>query len=130
MIEPTVINLHPKEYSQEFHCYPFEVKLERCVVSCNTLNDLSDKVCAPNKTEDLNLTVLNMITGINKLKALKKHISCKCNVDLMEEIVIQINDAIMINVDVSVKNIIYVKKIMFGILLDVIVLTESIQQKL
>ena len=39
----------------------------------------------------------------------------------MEEIVIQINGGIMINVDVSVKNVMYVKKIIFGILLHVIV---------
>ena len=43
MIQPTLINLHPNEYSQEFHFYPFEFKLERCVGSCNTLNDLSKK---------------------------------------------------------------------------------------
>ena len=48
------------------------------------------------------------------------------NVNLMEENVIQINGGIMINVDVSVKNIIYVKKIMFGILLHVIVKLEII----
>ena len=29
------------------------------------LNDLSNKVCAPNKTEDLKLWVFNIITGIN-----------------------------------------------------------------
>ena len=56
-IQPTLINLHPNEYSQEFHYYPFAVKLDRCVGSCNTLNDLSNKVCIPNKTEDLNLSV-------------------------------------------------------------------------
>ena len=28
MIQPTLINLHPNEYSQEFHCYPFAVKLD------------------------------------------------------------------------------------------------------
>ena len=44
----------------------------------------------------------------------------------MEEIVIQINGEIMINVDVSVKNVMYVKKIMFGILLHLIVKMESI----
>ena len=43
------------------------------------------------------------------------------NVNLMEQNVIQINGGILINVDVSVKNIIYVKKIMFGILLHVFV---------
>ena len=38
------------------------------------------------------------------------------NVDLVEKIVIQINDGIMMNKDLSVKNIIYEKKIIFGIL--------------
>ena len=28
MIQPTLINLHPNEYSQEFHYYPFTVKLD------------------------------------------------------------------------------------------------------
>ena len=37
----------------------------------------------------------------------------------MEENVTQINGGIMTNVDVSVKNVMYVKKIMFGILLHV-----------
>ena len=35
-IQPTFINLHPNEYSQEFHYYPFTVKLGKCVGSCNT----------------------------------------------------------------------------------------------
>ena len=60
------------------HYYPFTVKLDRYVGSCNTLNDLSNKVCVPNKTEDLNLSVFNMITGINESKTLTKHISCEC----------------------------------------------------
>ena len=78
MIQPSLINLHRNEYSQELHYYPFMVKLDRCVGSCNTLNDLINKVCAPNKTEDLNLSVFNMITGINESKTLTKHISCEC----------------------------------------------------
>ena len=49
MIQPTLINLHPNEYSQEFHYYPFAVKLDRCVGSCNSLNDLPNKVCFPIK---------------------------------------------------------------------------------
>ena len=39
LIKPTLINLHPNDYSQEFHYYPFAVKFDRCVGSCNTLND-------------------------------------------------------------------------------------------
>ena len=36
VIQPTIINLHPNEYTQGLHQYPFEVKLDRCVGSCNT----------------------------------------------------------------------------------------------
>ena len=78
MIQPTLINLYPNDYSQESHYYPFAVKLDRCVESCNTLNDLFSKVCIPNKTEDLNLSVFSMIRGINESKTLKKHASCEC----------------------------------------------------
>ena len=49
-IKPTLVNLNTKEYSQELHYNPFTVKLDRCIGSCNTLNDLSNKVCEPNKT--------------------------------------------------------------------------------
>ena len=77
-IQPTFINLHPKEYNQELHYYPFIVNLERIVESSNTLNDLSYKVCVPNKTEDLNIYVYNMIIGKNELKILAKDISWKC----------------------------------------------------
>ena len=48
----TPIKLYCNEYNQEFVYYQFAVKLDRCVGSCNTLHDLSNKVCVPNKTED------------------------------------------------------------------------------
>ena len=44
----------------------------------------------------------------------------------MEENITQINLGIMIYVDANVKNDMYVKKIMFGILLHVIVEMENI----
>ena len=78
MIQPTLINLHPNECSQECHWYSYAIKLDRRVRSCNTLNDLSNKACVPNKTEDLNLSDFSMITGINDSKTLTKHISCEC----------------------------------------------------
>ena len=49
---------------------------------------------------------------------------------MIKKNVIQINDGIMINVNVSVKNIIYVKKIIFEILVHVFVKMENIQQVL
>ena len=125
MTQPIVSNLHPKEYSQELHYFPFTVSLDRCVGSCNTINDFSNKVCVLNKTEDLNLSLFNMITGINQSKILTKHVSCKCKckLDGRECNSNQKWNKIGINVDVSVKiweNIIYVKKIIFWILLHVV----------
>ena len=39
---------------------------------------MSNKVYVPNKLEDSNLSVFNMITGISESKTLKKHLLCKC----------------------------------------------------
>ena len=112
-IQTTLINLPSIEYIREFHYYPFKVKLDNCVGSCNTLNDLCNKVCVPNKTEDLNL---------HESKTLTKHISCEYKCKLMKVNIIQINDGRMRNVDVSVKKTIYVKRIIFGILVYVFVM--------
>ena len=48
----------------------------------------------------------------------------------MEVNLIQINGVIKINVDVSVKNVVYVKIIILGILLHVVVKMEDIYQVL
>ena len=84
-------DLHPNECSEEFHCYPFAVKLDRCIGSCNILNNLSNKVCVQNKTEVLDLSAFNMITGINESKILTKVYHANVNVNLMEQNVIQTN---------------------------------------
>ena len=58
------------------------------------------------------------------LKKQKHH--ANVNVSLMKENVLEINGGITINVDVTVKNIIYVKKIIFEILPPVVVKLENI----
>ena len=65
MTELILINLHSNEYSQELHYYQFVIQLDKCIGSCNTLNDLSNKVRFPNKREGLNLSMLNMATVMN-----------------------------------------------------------------
>ena len=67
-----------------------------------------------------------MIAGINESKTLTKHYHVNVIVNLMEQNLIQISGGIMINVNVSVKNTIHVKKIILGILLHVIVKIENI----
>ena len=60
-----------------------------------------------------------MIIGINESKPLTRLYHANINVNLMEGNVIQIKSGIILNVDVSVKFVIYMKKIIFRILLDV-----------
>ena len=56
MAQPTLINLNPNEHIEGLRYYPFVINLDKGIGSCNTLNDLSNNVCVPNKTEDLNLS--------------------------------------------------------------------------
>ena len=68
MIQSAVVNSHSNECRQEFYYSSSAAKLDRCVGSCSTFNSSSNKVCFPNKTEDLDLIVFNMITGIMNQK--------------------------------------------------------------
>ena len=78
-IQTTLTVLDPNEYNQELHYYPFAVKSDKCVESCNFLNALSNGVCLPNKTEILNINVFNIITEKNESKVLIMGILCKFN---------------------------------------------------
>ena len=65
-------------------------------------------MCVPNKTEYLSLRMFQSMFHEN------------VNANLMKQNARHINGGIAININVSVKNIIYVKKIMLGILLVVV----------
>ena len=75
MPQPTLINLYPCEFSQALHYYPFTLKLDKCVESCNTIDDLNNAVCVSIKTKDLNSYVFNMIRGKNESRISIKDIS-------------------------------------------------------
>ena len=83
MTQLTLINLRPNEYRQELHYYLFAINLDRCAGSSYSPDDLCNKVCIPNETEDLNLGLFNMIAEINESKLLAKHTSrkYKCKFD-------------------------------------------------
>ena len=68
MAQHTFINLHLNKYIQWLRYNPFAVKLDRGTGSCNTHNDLSSRGCVRNKTEDLNLSVFYVTTGIIESK--------------------------------------------------------------
>ena len=125
-VQSTLINLYPNKYSQELHYYSFAVILDRYVGSCNTLNDLSNKVSVPNKTGDLNIHAFNMITGKSGSKIFTKDISCKCKCKFDDK---KCNLNKMWNNDkcwCKCKKHPNVKKIIFGILLHVVAKMENI----
>ena len=71
-------------------------------------------LCVTNKTKDLKIHVFQMITGKIESKVLTKDISCEFKYRFDGKNVIQIKCGTMINVNLSIKNVIYVEKIIFG----------------
>ena len=71
--------------------------------SCNTLNDLSNRIYVPNKTMDLNFSVFNMKTGMNNLEVLTNH-KPNLNASLKVVNVTQIKSGIMVPHHVTAKN--------------------------
>ena len=45
MTRSTLIDLNDDEYNQGLRYYPFMVNLDRCNGSCNTPDDLSNRIC-------------------------------------------------------------------------------------
>ena len=57
-------------------------------------------MCAPTKTEDLNVHVFNMVTWMKESKILTRQVACKCKCKFNGGSVIQIKSGIKINVEV------------------------------
>ena len=70
--EPYLNDLNPAELKY----YPFVITLDKCDGSCNVLTKISGRIFVPNKTEDVNLSVFNLITRKNESKTLTKYTSC------------------------------------------------------
>ena len=57
-----LVDLNPIELKY----YPFIIPLDKCNANCNTLGEISGRICTPNKTEDVNLNVFNLIIRTNE----------------------------------------------------------------
>ena len=68
MNQPTLVNLYHNECTQGLRYHPFAVNLVVWEVVILLMICLIE--CVPNKTEDFNLNVFNIITGINETKIL------------------------------------------------------------
>ena len=78
MVRPTFIDLNP-----------FFISLDRCDGSCNTVEDLSVRICVHSKIKDVNLKIFNTIKGINESKNTCKTFRVNVDMNLMVENEIQ-----------------------------------------
>ena len=75
MIIPTLIDLNPVELIY----YSFIISLDEFNGGSDMVDDVSMKICVLSKTKGVNTKLFNMITRINEVKTLVKHIKCKFN---------------------------------------------------
>ena len=74
MTRLALVDLNPDELLQGLSLYLFVVQSNICNGSFNTIYNLSSKIYIPNKTENINLTVCNIMIEINEIK-----ITLPCN---------------------------------------------------
>ena len=58
--------------------YPYNVQVNNCSGSCNTLDNIIEKLCVPNVIKRLNMKVYNFLTMLNETRNVLWHESCKC----------------------------------------------------
>ena len=58
--------------------YPYNVLVNKCSGSCNTLDDPMTKLCVPNIVKRINMKVYNFLMRLNKTRNVLWHESCKC----------------------------------------------------
>ena len=58
--------------------YPYNVLVNKCSGSCNTLDDPMAKMCVPNIIKRINMKVYNFLMRLNETRNVLWHESCKC----------------------------------------------------
>ena len=58
--------------------YPYNVLVNKCSGSCNTLDDTMAKMCVPNIVKRVNMKIYNFLMRLNETRNVLWHESCKC----------------------------------------------------
>ena len=58
--------------------YLYNVQVNKCSGSCNTLDSPMTKLCVPNVIKRVNMQVYNFLMRLNKTRKVLWHESCKC----------------------------------------------------
>ena len=71
---PEIVNVN----SDEPVLFPFSIRASKCSGSCNNINRLHAKLCAPDVVKNLNTKVFNLISRTNETRYIEWHKTCKC----------------------------------------------------
>ena len=83
--------------------YPYKIKMNRCVGSCNTIDDPYGKTCFANDIENIGLKVFNLLSQNNEVINIEKHKSCGCKCKINKDAYNNKQNGIKTLVNVSVK---------------------------
>ena len=73
---PKILNVN--EGVGEALFYPYNVQVNKCSGSCNTLDNPMKKLCVPNVIKRVTMQVYNFLTMLNETRNVLWHESCKC----------------------------------------------------
>ena len=75
---PRLEILDVNEGASEALFYPYNVLVNKCSGSCNTLDDPMRRLCVPNIIKRINTKVYNFLMRLNETRNVLWHESCKC----------------------------------------------------
>ena len=76
-VTKTVIN-------NDYMTFPYNIKVGRCIGSCNNITNPYSKVCLPDIIKNVTVKVFDLISQQNETKKIIFHESCKCDCLLNE----------------------------------------------
>ena len=76
MLKPKILDVN--EGAGEALFYPYNVLVDKCSGSCNTLDNPMAKMCVPNINNRINMIVYNFLMRLNETRNVLWHESCKC----------------------------------------------------
>ena len=76
MPRPKILNVN--EGIGEALFYPYNVLVNKCSGSCDTLDNPMSKICVPKIIKNVNMKVYNFLMRLNETRNVLWHESCKC----------------------------------------------------
>ena len=83
--------------------YFYSIKMNKCRVSCNNINDPYAKMCIPDVLKNINLKVFCLMSRTNEIRSTILHETCKCRYRLAASVIIN-NIGMKINARMNVNN--------------------------